>query len=188
MPTARLAAIADAQCEQIAAPVEIRPRELAMSGVQFAEARQAGEQIGRATQHFLQVFGRIGRHLAAKTTRGHVEKQLAAHLAQIDSARRHVHELQGLRHIKRHSGSTGKIVGSAQRQDGQTGLGFSQRQGFGNVTQGAVTAARHNMPVPGRQRFIDQTLRIARLPGQPNIQLPALLALVCDSITHVFVE
>ncbi|RMR08064.1 hypothetical protein ALP93_05444 [Pseudomonas syringae pv. helianthi] len=186
--TASLSAVANTQRQEIATPVEIRACKFAVGGVQLAEPCQTCKQIGRAAQYLFQVFGGVGRHLTAKATGGHIEEQLATYLPKIDGTWWYIHELQGSGYIKRHPGSTGKVIGSAQRQNSQTGLRFSQRQGFGDVAQRTVTAACHDVPVPGRKCFADQSLGIAGFPGQPHVELPALLAFVGNGITHVLIE
>ncbi|RMU68659.1 hypothetical protein ALP23_05340 [Pseudomonas syringae pv. apii] len=186
--TARLPTIADTQGEQIAAPVEIRSGELAMRRMQLAESGQAGKQIGGTPQHLLEVLGRVRRDLAAKPAGRHVEEQLATDLTQIDGTRGHVHQLQGFGDLQRHAGRTGKVVGSPQRQNSQAGTGFGQCQGFGDIAQGAVATTCDDVPMAGRQGFADQALGIASFPGESHVQFPALLALVCHSVTHVFIE
>lgn len=123
LPASRLAAIADTQCQQVPLPVEIRPLQLDRGRLQFAEACEAGEQIGRGAQDLLQVFGRIGRDLATEPAGGHVEEQLVAGLAQVYGLCRHVQQGQRSGRLQRNAGSLGKIVGGAQRQQYQAGIG-----------------------------------------------------------------
>ncbi|MNE21624.1 hypothetical protein D3C80_1147920 [compost metagenome] len=81
MPTASLPAVTDPQGQQLATPVEIGPLQLSVCRMQLTESRQAGEQIRRTTQDFLQFFGGIGRDLTAKTTGSHIQEHLPANFA-----------------------------------------------------------------------------------------------------------
>ncbi|MNR58246.1 hypothetical protein D3C85_1791970 [compost metagenome] len=63
-----------------------------------------------------------------------------------------------------------------------------RRQGFGNITQGTVTASGDNLHVACRQCLIYQTLCVSRFPGHSNGQLPTLFALVRNGRTNRLVE
>lgn len=96
MPATGLPAVADPQRQQLPMPVKIRALQLAIGGMQLAEARQSGEQVSRSAQHLLQVFRGVRRHLAAKSARRHIEKHLATHFPQVDRLRRHVQQRECL--------------------------------------------------------------------------------------------
>ncbi|VVN46955.1 hypothetical protein PS664_05913 [Pseudomonas fluorescens] len=188
MPPARLATVADAQRQQLALPVEVRAFQLTIGGLQLAEARQAGEQISRAAEDFLQVFGGIGRDLAAEAASGHVQENLPADLAQVDCPGRHIQQRQGLGRFQRHTGGLGKIIGGAQWHQHQAGVALGLGHGFGHVAQGAVAAAGNNVGIPAVQGLLDQPLSVTALPGHPHRQLPTLLAPGQHRRAHVLVE
>ena len=47
----------DAQRQELSFPIEARPAETPLRGMDLGKARQAGEQIGAATQHPLELLG-----------------------------------------------------------------------------------------------------------------------------------
>ncbi|MNI53420.1 hypothetical protein D3C73_1082480 [compost metagenome] len=183
-----MAAVADAQRQQITLPVKIRACQLHRRGLQLTEARQPGEQVGRCAQHFFEVLGGVCRDLTAKPARGHVQKHLVANLAQVDWPCRHIQQRQCLSRLQGHPGSLGEIIGGAQRQQCQAGLRMRLPHGFGHIAQSTVAASCHHMGVASRQRLGNQPLRITRFPGHPHIQRPAPLTLGEDGLAHIFVH
>ncbi|RMO67873.1 hypothetical protein ALQ35_05692 [Pseudomonas fluorescens] len=188
MPTARLASVADTQREQVALPVKVRPFQLAISGLQFAETRQAGEQVGRAAEHFFQVFGGVGGDLAAKTASGHVEEYLPAGLPKVDGRWRHIQQGECAGRIQRHPGGAREIIGGAQRHQHQAGIGLGLRHRLGDIAQGAIAATGNQVGIAVGQGLIDQALGVAALPRDPHRQLPALFAPSLHGSAHILVE
>lgn len=168
--------------------MEVRPLQRHRGRLQFAEARQPGEQVGGGAQHFLQVFGGVGRDLAAKTARGHVEEQLVAGLAQVYWLCRYVQQGQRRGGLQGYAGSPDKIVGRAEWQQRQAGLGTRQAHGLGNIAQRAIPASGNDMAVTGSQRLVDQALSVTGLPGDPHIQHPAAIAQAVHGAAQVFVH
>ncbi|KAF1012127.1 MAG: hypothetical protein GAK32_00342 [Pseudomonas fluorescens] len=188
MPAARLAPVADPQRQQLATPVEARPLQFCTGGPQLTEAGQAGEQIGGAPQHFLQVFGRVDSHLAAETARGHVEENLIARLPQINPLCRGIEQRQRPGGLQCNAGGTRKIIGGTQRKQYEAGLRLGTGHGFGDIAQGAITTTGNQVGVTGRQGFINQPPGITGFPRDPHGQIPTLLAPGLHGGTNLFVE
>src|SRR5690606_2153709 len=56
LAAAGLTTIADTECEELALPVELRSAKASGNRMHLAQAREPGDQVGRATEHLLQVF------------------------------------------------------------------------------------------------------------------------------------
>ncbi|MOA01374.1 hypothetical protein D3C78_1207800 [compost metagenome] len=187
MPAAGLAPVADAEGEEFAAPVEIRPAEMPLGGVHLGKARQAGEQVGQAAEDLLQVLGRIGGDLRAEAAGRHVEEQPSLHLAHVHRTGRRIQQRQRRVGFQRDAGGAGEIVGRAQRQQRQAGRRPRLRQRLGHFAGGAVAAAGDQCRIPGSQRLADDPRGVAVLPGDPHGQFPAGLAPGLHRLAHLFV-
>ena len=90
--------------------------------------------------------------------------------------------------LQGHTGRPGKVIGGAQRQQHQAGLGIGQCHRLANITQSAIAATGNQPGVAALQRLAYQTLRIPGLPGQPHRQFPPRRPLLLNGSAHVFVE
>ncbi|MNY06369.1 hypothetical protein D3C86_1391230 [compost metagenome] len=187
MPTASLAPIADAHGNKLALPEEIRPAEAAKGRAHLGKAGQACEKIGRAAEQALEVFGGVGGDIGAKTARGHIEEKLTIDLTQIDRLRRRIQQCQGLERSQRQPRGIGEVVGGTQRQQYQAGPGLRQRHRFGHLTQQAVATPGDQDRIAGLQRLADQPAGVTRLPGDPHIELPAILTARLHRGAHLLV-
>ena len=187
MPAAGLAPVTDAQGEELAFPLEVRGAETALGGMHFGKTGQPGQQVGGTAENLLQVLRGIRGDLRTEAASGHVEEQLAVHLAQVDRPRRLVEQRQRRGRFQGNPGGAGEIVGGAQRQDRQARLASPARQRFGHLAQRAVATAGDQRRKAGRQRLLDDAPGVAVLPGYPHRQLPPGLALCRDRGTNLFV-
>ncbi len=183
-----LTTVADTHGEKIPFPLETGPVETAKCRAQFGKSAETGEQIGSTAEDLFQILGGMRSHGGAEAAGGHVEEHPSIRQPQVHRAGFDFEQLQGFHRCQRYPGSTGEVVGRAQWQHGQAGLGAGLQHGLGDIAQGAVAAARDHGRVAAGQPLSHQALGVAGFPGQAYRQLPALLAQVVHCRPHLFVQ
>ncbi|MCY1535601.1 hypothetical protein D9M68_710130 [compost metagenome] len=153
----------------------------------FGEVGQAGEEIGRAAEHLLQVLGGIGGDLRAEAAGDHIKEEMAIGVAQVDGPRLGIEQRQcGIR-LLGNARRAGEIVGGAQRQQHQAGVVPGQGHGLGHLAQGTVTAPGDQGPVARGQGFVHQATGVPALPGDSYRQVPARITARLHCRTHLVV-
>src|SRR5690606_23706419 len=87
-----LTAIADTQGEKFALPLKVWPVKTPRSGTHFREATEPGQQIGGATQDFLEIFRGIGRDIGTEAAGGHIEEGALTRHAHVHLYRLHIEQ------------------------------------------------------------------------------------------------
>lgn len=190
MPASRLTPIADTQGQQVTTPAEVGSLQFTVRGLQLAEARQPGKQVGGTAQHFLQIFRGIGGHLAAEAACSQALRcSSPPTFSQINDGRRPVQQGQSAQWVQRHPYGASEIIGGAQRHQHQAGLFIRECE---------ASAISRSVPSPPpatncRQPAASASSTSRRaspfgFPGQTHGQLPTLFAFLRHGSTYVFVQ
>ena len=196
LPAAGLAAVADAQRDEIARPCEVLGFEARVAGFDPAHARQSADDVSQAAEHLLQAFLGLGGDGRTETARRQIDapvlRAVGFDAQQIHRLRRRrTHQVERRFGVDRNLRGGGEIVGGPQRQHRQRrqriGRCVTPGQRIGQLAHGAVAAAGDHRARLRGDGFVDVTSGVARFPGDPHRQPQAAPAHRFHRQPHVVV-